>query len=828
MRKISLFALILLLCLVSCATKMPLQEFTIEYDLDGGHMPEGLENPSVYTEMSKPFTLVNPERKDYEFVGWTEELLETVKAAEGDAKAPVVDAEGEPIVELIEGTPVLGSKQLDEVVVETGNKGNRRFIAHWKPVEYKVEYDLVGGELPEGASNPETYTVETTGVSVVNPVKRGYEFAGWICSLTGEKYISIICDGMVPVSGDVKLTATWKLVDYIIEYELDNGILPKDEDDNEVKNPISYNVEMDGISVVNPTREHFVFVGWRSSLLDEKGENPCYKVIDGAIEDYFPEVGDVVLEAVWNPITYNIEYVDCIEYGPYPGIEVHYSNPNMTSYTVLHPSFWLVDPFREFYDFIGWRNVEDVEVLNPSTIFEPFSDYLVNTSIGKDLKFEAVWKPTEYTVSYDLSGGVLGSGHTIPESYNIESGSIVLPTPVLENYTFVGWKNTENGEVYSSYTLNEDIKGKNVELIAVWKPTDYKISYILNGGTYRFGVSNPTSYNVEGKSFKLNNPSRANYRFVGWRIKGFDEVYSEMSVPVVSGVYRDLELEAVWAPVSYRISYDLNGGYFTSRSKNLPSYTVETASFVLSIPSRKGYNFLGWVYSNDYAKDPVSSFRIDTSKAQNLEVEAVWIPVKYKLSYDLAGGSYQYGMSNPAYYTIESEAFVLCSPAKEGCRFIGWISSADPTGSVVKEPIVYNGTTGDIKFTAVYEPAGIPVGSATEMQLSKVVLGKDDIPRPDWVVKVPEDGLYHYERAFSSEEGFQNALQDATKKGYLQLAEWIMVNVSTDYSKFDSTDAATSHDMSVDVVVREREVVEYWEETNGTVWVLTRIPKSSN
>lgn len=787
-----------------------------------------MENPVVYAEMSKPFMLVNPERKDYEFAGWTEELLETVKALEEDSKSPSVDAEGKPIVELIEGTPILGSSQLEEVVIETGNKGNRKYTAHWKPVEYKVEYDLAGGELPAGEANPESYTVETVGVSIVNPVRRGYEFAGWICSLTNEKYISIVCDGKVPVSGDVKLTATWKLVDYSIEYELNDGALPKDENGEEVKNPISYNVEMDGISIVNPTREHFVFVGWRSSLLDDEGKNPCYEVVDGTIEEYFPEVGDVVLEATWEPIQYKIEYEDDVEYGPYLGFEVHYDNPNRKTYTVLDPSFWLVDPYREFYDFIGWRKTDGGSDLGPSSDFEPLSDYFVQTPIGEDLKFEAIWKPTEYTVSYGLNGGALCSGGNIPESYNIESGSIAIPTPVLENYTFVGWKNIENGEIHPSYTLNEDVKGKNVGLVAVWKPTDYRIVYTLNGGSFRFGVSNPTTYNVEEKGFKLNNPSRSNYRFVGWKIKGFNEVYSEISIPVVSGVYRDLVLEAVWAPVTYRISYNLNGGYFTGRSKNLPSYTVETSSFVLSIPSRQGYNFVGWVYSNDYGKDPVSSFRVDTSKAQNLEVEAVWIPVKYKLSYDLAGGFYQYGMSNPAYYTIESESFTICSPSKEGCRFIGWISSTDPTGSIVKEPVVYNGTTGDIKFTAMYEPEGVPVGTATGMQLSKVVLGKDDIPRPDWVVKVPEDGIYHYERSFSNEEGFQNALQDATKKGYLQLAEWIMVNVSTDYSKFDSADAATSYDMSVDVVVREREVVEYWEETNGTVWVLTRIPKSSN
>ena len=721
MRKISLFALILLLCLVSCATKMPLQEFTIEYDLDGGHMPEGVENPTSFTEESS-FVLEKPVREYYEFIGWKEELISTFDAKSGD------ESQGS----LIEGTSFLGEEMRLVVEIESGTTGNRKYTACWKPLEFKVSYNLTGGKWTEDASHPESYTVETVGALVSQPIKENSIFMGWNCYVGGKVYIA-------------------KDIEY---------------------------------------------------------------------EDSIPFRSDVRLVATWKPI-FMIEYEDVVEYGPYPVLEDDVPL-NPCSYTEDDEPFYLKDPKRDFYEFVGWRDSSEDDSI------EPLHEYLVNTQNKRDLKIRAVWKPIEYYVSYSLYGGEWEDGAVGPSVYDAEDGPVLIPTPVKENYTLVGWKPLAGSEVKTSYTLNVDAKGKNVKLSAVWKPTDYKIDYVLNGGTYRFGVSNPTAYNVEGESIKINNPSRANYRFVGWRIKGFDEVYSEISVPVVSGVYRDLELEAVWAPVSYRISYDLKGGYFTSRSKNLPSYTVETASFVLSIPSRKGYNFLGWVYSSDYAKEPVSSFRIDTSKAQNLEVEAVWIPVKYKLSYDLAGGSYQYGMSNPAYYTVESETFALCSPAKEGCRFIGWIASTDPTGSIVKEPVIYNGTTGDIKFTAVYEPAGIPVGAVTEMQLSKVVLGKDDIPRPDWVVKVPEDGTYHYERSFSNEENFQNALQDATKKGYLQLAEWIRVNVNTSYSKFDSSDATISHDISVDVVVSEREVVEYWEETDGTVWVLTRIPKSMN
>ena len=44
--------------------------YTIEYDLDGGTLPEGKNNPNTYTIETETFTLNNPEREGYEFVGW--------------------------------------------------------------------------------------------------------------------------------------------------------------------------------------------------------------------------------------------------------------------------------------------------------------------------------------------------------------------------------------------------------------------------------------------------------------------------------------------------------------------------------------------------------------------------------------------------------------------------------------------------------------------------------------------------------------------------------------------------------------------------------------
>lgn len=51
--------------------------------------------------------------------------------------------------------------------------------AKWTPVTYTITYELAGGSLAEGQRNPASYTVETQDVTLLNPTKSGYTFAGW-------------------------------------------------------------------------------------------------------------------------------------------------------------------------------------------------------------------------------------------------------------------------------------------------------------------------------------------------------------------------------------------------------------------------------------------------------------------------------------------------------------------------------------------------------------------------------------------------------------------------------------------------------------------------
>jgi uncharacterized repeat protein (TIGR02543 family) len=52
------------------------------------------------------------------------------------------------------------------------------------------------------------------------------------------------------------------------------------------------------------------------------------------------------------------------------------------------------------------------------------------------------------------------------------------------------------------------------------------------------------------------------------------------------------ELWAKWTPISYSISYVLNGG--TNNAGNPTSYTIESATITFLNATRTGYTFNGW------------------------------------------------------------------------------------------------------------------------------------------------------------------------------------------------------------------------------------------
>jgi uncharacterized repeat protein (TIGR02543 family) len=203
--------------------------YNLTYDLASGALPEGKTNPAIYTIESEEITLINPERTAYTFAGWTGTGLEQATT---------------------------------EVKIAKGSTGARSYVATWTPVTYTITYELGGGQLAEGETNPAAYTIESEGITLKNPTREGYTFAGWTGTELDEASMNVtIATGKY---GERSYTATWTPIIYTITYDLDGGQLAQGD-----TNPVEYTIESEGITLKNPTKDGYDFAGWTGGDLTE-------------------------------------------------------------------------------------------------------------------------------------------------------------------------------------------------------------------------------------------------------------------------------------------------------------------------------------------------------------------------------------------------------------------------------------------------------------------------------------------------------------------------------------------------------------------------------
>ena len=91
-------------------------------------------------------------------------------------------------------------------------------------------------------------------------------------------------------------------------------------------------------------------------------------------------------------------------------------------------------------------------------------NYDFDTPVTSDLSLIATYTPIDYTITYNLNGGV---EETNPASYNILTPTIIFAAPTREGYTFDGWFG--NAE-FTDSAITELPLGStgNVELWAKW------------------------------------------------------------------------------------------------------------------------------------------------------------------------------------------------------------------------------------------------------------------------------------------------------------------------------------------------------------------------
>ena len=264
-------------------------------------------------------------------------------------------------------------------------------------------------------------------------------------------------DVVVSVSVELTYRSVSKnyVIGEIVVIKLDNFNIKYDLDGGSCDNLFYSFLEDSNPTLPVPEKYGYTFLGWfENNKIISELENKNYNLV-----------------AVWVKNLYTINYnfdggsCDCDDY------TINFTDGD----EIILPK-----PEKIGYEFIGWYE-NDTIVVNPS-------EY-------RNYNLTAIWSQNNYSISYDLAGGECDNLIT---NFS-DSSEIVLPTPVKEGSSFLGW--------YEGNNLIEIIENRNYNLVAHWSSPN---TLIIKMDVDYCEVGGDAYFYIEG----INEKEYVNYDFI--------------------------------------------------------------------------------------------------------------------------------------------------------------------------------------------------------------------------------------------------------------------------------------------------------------------------
>lgn len=391
-----------------------------------------------------------------------------------------------------------------------------------------------------------------------------------------------------------------------------------------------------------PTKKGYDATGIIDTNTNEKLFDATGRSLSAVAKKDLSDYANCNLEVVYEPHIYSAQ------------VAATSTTMEAFTYTVEdEPKDVLDEPQKiDGYVFDGWFT--DSKLKNPFT--GNFMDYV---DLEEPLVLYPKYSLDGWKLTWDLQGGEFII-EDVFEQYTILT-DVPLPNNDIvkrEGYLLKGW--SMNGKLieYFTPTIMAD-----ATLTAVWEAVSYTLNYELNGGEL---YDAEDSFTVED-DFLIAEPVRKAYRFDGWYA---DRIFTKPITAIESGTTGDKTIYAKWTPITYTISYEVNGG--ENSPLNPSSYTAEN-DVQLFAPKRKGYQFKGWyeTCSTDLKESLIAA------KDESVILTALWEAKEYTITVNPNNGSEIYTQR-----VKYDEPYTLIVPTLKGHSFIGFTLGNEPIAAV--------------------------------------------------------------------------------------------------------------------------------------------------
>ena len=557
------------------------------------------------------------------------------------------------------------------------------YVAQWEVNEYTITF----GDTGDTVIDPITQDYGTAIETPENPVKEGYDFAGW------DKEIP----DTMPAE-NVTINATWTPKECkALFFE------SVDETEPSFFETVTFGEQIND-PFIKPSKAGYTFAGWSTdgeNVLDDLG------IMDEESKSFY---------AVWTAVEvkYTVEHY-------YMTTELEYADT--------------ADRTDEFTAVTGTAVTAAPDTTDNFTVDAAKSTLEATVAADGTTVLKVYYEREINTLTIDVDGKVT------EKEYPFDADVDKVTEPTKDGYTFNGWVD-ENG---NETTVPEKMPGDDVTIKATWKANTHNVTYIVDGEIYH----GPTATDFGSPVAEPSVPTKVGYVFAGWldadnkkpsdygtmpdkdleftaqwtanaNIGYILEVY-EMGTdgqypadPTVvynfnDGVVGDDRTVTPTVPAGFTLDTtksELTGtipatgtlalkAYYVRNSHKLtvvidddtsetPYYYGEEVASVAA-PEKVGYTFAGWVDADDN-EALIPAVMPD----KDVTVYASWKLDSYDAVFDAGEGTFKSGstVKIPVEFGDEITAPTE-EPTRDGYKFIGWATADDP-----ETPVTDYGTMG--------------------------------------------------------------------------------------------------------------------------------------
>ncbi len=424
--------------------------------------------------------------------------------------------------------------------------------AKWSPnttTPYTVKYYL---QDTDGSTYTLQESVAKTGTTATTGTSEAKTYSGFTENTTKSERLT---EAAILSDGSLVLKRYYDRNTYTLTFDANGG------SGTQVTQDLKYQTSTQ-LTANSYTRAGYSFAGWNTQA-NGTGTNYTDKA------SYSIGAGTVTLYAQWTAKTYTVTFD-----------EQGGTTPNPTSKTVTYDSTYgdLATTLRSGYTFTGWytQMSDGTKIENTTTV-----------STQADHTLYAHWTVDSYAITYTLSGGTNAVSN--PDSYTIQTPTVTLAVPTKTNYTFGGWYTSSTFSGSPVTSIDQGSTGTKA-FYAKWTLNSYSVIFNANGGSGSMS-SQAIPYNTQAM-LDANAFTRTGYAFTAWNTQanGLGSSYTDQVYFTMGGT--DTTLYAQWAPRSYTVTFDEQGGTTPNPTSKTVTYASTYGS--LATTSKDGYTFAGW------------------------------------------------------------------------------------------------------------------------------------------------------------------------------------------------------------------------------------------